>query len=396
MEDYISSDEHRAQVTALNHEIYELTKKLEQKEIDEISASTADKNDPFENPTEYKGFSGSYTKILPELGEYGYQVPLEPDYSERKKLRKFYSIGGWCMIFQFILTTGGGILLMKLIFLILQMLNPEISGMILHEYMAGSSILASLNMLIYLVFNVLNSLIGLKWAGIKPASIVATKNFSFGKAVQYCMAALFIWVISIYSSTAINDIFSKYGYDTIIDNSGIGETTLGLIIMTIYTCIIAPITEEMFFRGMLLKVFSKANQRFAIFSTAIFFGLAHGNIPQFLLAFMLGILLAHITMKHDSIVPAVIVHIFINTFSTMFGALSETDPAIVTIAMLLLFTAAILGMIMLIVFTGENKLPATTPKQSRRGLSVAVGSLSFCASFIIQALYMIYILVSNS
>ena len=123
--------------------------------------------------SEYKGFSGNYTKILPELGEYGYQVPLEPDYSERKRLRKFYSIGGWCMIFQFILTTGGGILLMNLIFLILQMLNPEISGMILHEYMAGSSILASLNMLIYLVFNVLNSLIGLKWAGIKPASIIA-------------------------------------------------------------------------------------------------------------------------------------------------------------------------------------------------------------------------------
>lgn len=389
MEDYIEEDRYRAEVSSLNREICSLTERLNQKEY-------VDKFNPFDNPTEYRGFSGNYAKIIPELENQNVCIPLEPDYQERRNLRRFYSIGGWCMIFQFVMTTGGAILIMNLIMFLLQLINPNINVGILYDYMRGSSIIASLNMLVYLICNVLNAFIGMKWAGIKPVSVIRTKNFSFGNAVQYCMAALFLWVVSIYAATAINDILTKYGYDTYVDQSGVAETALGTVIMTLYTCIIAPITEELFFRGMLLKVFSKSNQRFAIFATAVFFGLAHGNIPQFLLAFLLGILLAHITMKHSSIIPAVIVHIFINTFSTVFGYLSEAGIEIQQIAMLLLFAAAILGMIMLLVFRGENKIPSTTPHQSTRGLSISVCSVPFCISFIVQVVYMIYVLVTNS
>lgn len=300
------------------------------------------------------------------------------------------------MIFQFLMTTGGAILIMNIIMVILNFINPEINPEILYDYMRSSSIIVSLNMLVYLVCNVFNAFIGMKWAKIKPVSIINTKDFSFGNAVQYCMSALFLWVVAIYASNIINDVLLKYGYDTYIDQSGVGETVLGTVIMNLYTCVIAPITEEIFFRGMLLKVFSKANQRFAIFSTAIFFGLAHGNIPQFLLAFLLGIFLAHITMKHSSIIPSIIVHIFINTFSTVFGFLNDAGEEIQMVAMLLLFAAAILGMIMIFVFNGENRIPATTPKQSTRGLSVALGSIPFCISFIIQIIYMVYVLMSNS
>ncbi|MCM1132023.1 MAG: CPBP family intramembrane metalloprotease [Ruminococcus flavefaciens] len=389
MEEYIGEDRYRAEISGLNREICSLTERLNQQEY-------VDKFNPFDNPTEYRGFSGNYARIVPALETQNVQLPLEPDYQERRNLRRFYSIGGWCMIFQFVMTTFGAILLMTVIRMCLQFINPEISPFTLYEYMRGSSIIASLNMLVYLVCNVLNAFIGMKWSGIKPVSIISTRNFSFGNAVQYCMTALFLWVVAIYASTAINDILAKYGYDSYVDNSGVGQTALGTVIMTLYTCVIAPITEELFFRGMLLKVFSRANQRFAIFATAIFFGLAHGNIPQFLLAFLLGILLAHITMKHSSIIPAVIVHIFVNTFSTVFSYIGDAGIEVQQVAMLLLFAAAILGMIMLLVFYGENKLPLATPRQSRRGLDVALGSVPLCIAFVVQAIYMVYVLVSNS
>lgn len=389
MEEYIEEDRYRAEISSLNREIVSLTERLNEKEY-------VDKFNPFDNPTEYRGFNGNYARIVSELETQNVCLPLEPNYQERKNLRRFYSIGGWCMIFQFIMTTGGAILIMNIIMALLHFINPEINTGILYDYMRGSSIIVSLNMLIYLVCNILNAFIGMKWAKIKPVSIINTKDFSFGNAVQYCMMALFLWVIAIYASNAVNDVLLKYGYDTYIDQSGTGETVLGTVIINLYTCIIAPITEEIFFRGMLLKVFSKANQRFAIFSTAVFFGLAHGNIPQFLLAFLLGVLLAHITMKHSSIIPSIIVHMFINTFSTVFGFLSDSGEEIQMVAMLLLFAAAILGMIMLLVFYGDNRIPATTPKQSTRGLSVALGSIPFCISFVIQVVYMVYVLVSNS
>lgn len=389
MDDYIEQNEHRANIADMQLEIRELTEKIRHKE-------TIDKFNAFDNPTEYEGFSGNYAEILPQVETQGYEIPLEPQYEERKKIRKFYSIGGWCIIFQFAMTTGLAIFLMSAIFAVLKFMNPDLNMTILQDYIESSSILVSLNMIIYMICNVLNAFIGMKWAKIKPSSIIQTKDFGLGNAIHYCIAALFIWVAAIYIAAAINDICSKYGMVTSVDQSNLGTSALGTLIMTVYTCIIAPITEEIFFRGMLLKVFSKVNQRFAIFATAVFFGLAHGNIPQFMLAFMLGIFLANITMKHTSIIPSVIVHMFINTFSTVFGYIGEKSEYVQFISMLVLFALAIVGMIMLIVFYSGNRTPATTPKQSTRGLEIAVGSIPFCIAFVIQVIYMIYALVSNS
>ena len=147
----------------------------------------------------------------------------------------------------------------------------------------------------------------------------------------------------------------------------------------------------MLFRGMLLKVFSRANQRFGIFATAIFFGIAHGNLPQFILAFTLGIFLAHITLKHNSIVPAIVVHIFVNTFSTVFGLVSDINNTISFISLVILFTLTLVGFIMLIVFRSDgNRLPAPTPQQHRRGRFVAISSMPFLTAAVIQIIYMVY------
>ena len=39
--------------------------------------------------------------------------------------------------------------------------------------------------------------------------------------------------------------------------------------------------------------------------------------PQAILAFILGVFLAHITIKHNSILPAIIVHAVVNSFSIL-------------------------------------------------------------------------------
>ncbi len=100
-------------------------------------------------------------------------------------------------------------------------------------------------------------------------------------------------------------------------------------------------------------------------------------------------------MKHDSIIPGIIVHMFINSFSTVFSYLADAGNIVVIMATLALFAAAILGMIMLLVFHGENKIPTTTPEQSRRGIAIASGSIPFMAAAAIEIIYMIYALTAN-
>lgn len=390
MDEIINSNERDSQIAALNHEIYELTKRLDEQEKRHILSITTDKNDPFDNPTDYKHFGGDYSKILPRLGEPGFVIPLEPEYGERKALRRYYSVGGWCTLAHFFFTMAFALLFIRLVAFILHMVNPLTDAASLSMYIRGSSILVSINMLTYMIFNVVLGLIGMKWADIKPRSLIRTRDFTFGKASQYCIIGIFIWIVSIYLSTGVSDIFSKYGVDVISHSSGTGETFMGKAVSTLYGCIIAPITEEFFYRGMVLRTFSKANQRFAVFASAFFFGVAHGNIPQFILGFLTGLFLAHITLKHGSIIPSAIVHIFINSFSTVFGELTDVSVNMRIIITLVLFSTAILGMILLLVFTGRDRIPSPTPHQCKRGFYVASSSIPLCASFILYTFYLVY------
>lgn len=391
MDEYIDPHRHHAEVAALNHEIYNLTRVIEEQQ----RAAMPDVRDPFDNPTEYHEYNDDYSKILPWIKMPEYEIPLEPARVERRGIKRFYNIGGWIVIIQYALANILGFVLIALIRAILVHKNPDTDVYLISSFMRGSSIIASLNMLIYLISNVGSAFLGMKLAKINPSQIIKTKGFSFGKAVQYCMIGLSIWLCCVYLANGVEDIFNKYGFSTIVDTSDVANTSMGYAIMTIYTCIVAPVTEELFFRGFLLKTFSKANQRFAVFVSAFFFGLAHGNIPQFLLAFMFGIFLAHITLKHSSIVPSIIVHIFINSYSTLIS-LSADDTRIAVVATLFTIAAAIVGLFLLISFRTKDKLPASTPKQSRRGIAIAKTSVSVILAVVVQVAFMLLELLSNT
>lgn len=81
--------------------------------------------------------------------------------------------------------------------------------------------------------------------------------------------------------------------------------------------IIAPVAEEIVFRGAilcaLLKVFDKRMHWVAIAVSAVLFGIVHGNMAQGVNATLIGLLLGWMYYKTDSIVPGVIFHWTNNT-----------------------------------------------------------------------------------
>ena len=169
---------------------------------------------------------------------------------------------------------------------------------------------------------------------------------------------------------------------------------MGIAIDSIYSCVMAPVTEELFFRGMMLRVLSKANQRFAVVATAVFFGLTHGNIPQFILTFLLGLFLAHITLKHESIIPSIIVHMFLNTFVTVSSYLPES-AIIEGILNMILIASLFVGMVLLVIYRKTDRIPSTTPAQARRGIAVAKTSPAFVAPAVIMTIVMVIMIMMN-
>ncbi len=395
MPDNISPEQYHSQVAALNHEIYRLNVRLNEAERRRALEEVHDPLDPFGNPTEYHESQADYSEILPQINYPGFTVPLDPQFEERKRLKRCYAAAGGCMLAHFVLSDYVTAGIYAIIRELLRLVSPDASSEAITRYIARSAILPALMLLIYGSFNVIFALLGMKLNSVKPSVLFRTKDYSPGKAGQYCLIGIFLLFVTTLVSVMTESIFSKYGYTTdVVDLDGVGITASGKMLMLIYTCIVAPVTEEFFFRGMLLHGFSKANQRFAVFFSALFFGLAHANIPQFLLAFTLGIFLAHITLIHGSLVPSIIVHIFINSFSTTMSELDLEGSSLI-IANEIFIVLAVIGGILLMIFRSSHKIPATTPAQTRRGLSLALATPLVTITLILQIIYL-FSLIFNS
>lgn len=81
--------------------------------------------------------------------------------------------------------------------------------------------------------------------------------------------------------------------------------------MFLYSAILAPIAEEVLFRGYILRSLRPFGKRFAILGSALLFGLFHGNLLQTPYAFLVGMVLGYVTVEY-SIGWAAALHMFNN------------------------------------------------------------------------------------
>ena len=96
--------------------------------------------------------------------------------------------------------------------------------------------------------------------------------------------------------------------------------------MFLYAAVLAPIGEEILFRGLLLRSFLPFGKKFAILASAILFGVFHGNVVQSPYAFLVGLVLGYTAVEY-SIRWAIILHMINNLLlSQVMGMLSSMLP----------------------------------------------------------------------
>jgi hypothetical protein len=82
--------------------------------------------------------------------------------------------------------------------------------------------------------------------------------------------------------------------------------------------ILAPIIEEIIFRGLILTELKKITAiPAAIIIQGMLFGIYHGNLQQAIYAGVLGIVLGYVCVKTGSLFCSILVHIFFNTTSLL-------------------------------------------------------------------------------
>ena len=97
-----------------------------------------------------------------------------------------------------------------------------------------------------------------------------------------------------------------------------------IIVQILATVLLAPILEEVVFRGTILRRLKDTSVKFhgANIIQALLFALIHGNVLQGIYAFLLGIILGFLYVKFNSIWAPIAMHIGFNAF----GALIANIP----------------------------------------------------------------------
>ena len=104
----------------------------------------------------------------------------------------------------------------------------------------------------------------------------------------------------------LEHVSNNFGFsimESIESATSVSET----LSMFLYVSLIAPVFEEILFRGLILRSLQPYGKKFAIFTSAYLFGMFHGNIVQSPYAFLIGLVLGYVTIEY-SMVWAVVLH----------------------------------------------------------------------------------------
>lgn len=94
------------------------------------------------------------------------------------------------------------------------------------------------------------------------------------------------------------------------------------VFMVLCVCLLAPIGEELIFRGLTLRIMRKAFPwQVAVIIQAVLFGIYHLNLVQGTYAALLGLFMGYLAYRYNSIVPGILLHISINSLSYVVGYL---------------------------------------------------------------------------
>jgi sodium transport system permease protein len=104
------------------------------------------------------------------------------------------------------------------------------------------------------------------------------------------------------------------GYDAIYQSNLIAKDFIQYLFLIFTVAFLPAIFEELYFRGLMFTSFSNSyTKSTTVVLTSLFFGIIHLDPARFIYTFILGLILAYVLIKSESIYVSMWVH-FLNNF----------------------------------------------------------------------------------
>lgn len=156
--------------------------------------------------------------------------------------------------------------------------------------------------LIYFSSSHMTTVHGLPFDKISP--LTAVMCVIFGTAV--CQLADI-------PANVVSEIQKYFGFNGTLPQLPVSNDPVVLLLYFLFFSVIAPLVEEMIFRGAVLQSLRRFGDGFAVFCSALLFGLYHGNFVQMVFAFIAGLVMAYVDLRTNSLLPSLFIH-FANNF----------------------------------------------------------------------------------
>lgn len=159
---------------------------------------------------------------------------------------------------------------------------------------------------------------------------VSARVLAWSAAMAFCL----YWLV-----TLVMGLLPASWLDDYADASA-GLTEAGLLPF-LATAIVAPVVEEVIFRGLIYTRLQRAlSSGAAMIVSAAIFGACHGDFIWFCYAFFLGLVFALLVRSTRSILPALLMHVVFNATNEVLTFFPDWEPGLWFYALIFLLATA--------------------------------------------------------
>ena len=316
------------------------------------------------------------------------EIPLIPSVPEKKWIKSAYNWGGATILIAFAIMNVVG-LIAALIAMILYIMKNGYSQQTILAFQKSISQMNLMMVVINLSGAVVGYpiafLIGCSGLKIKARNFFSTKGYTLKFVLLAIVVGLGVQLLGSTLADLITRLFEHLGVTLTTIDTSTKPQALTNILMYAFTCLVAPIFEEMIFRGIVFKAFSRISIRFGIIASAALFALYHQNVPQMVNAFLGGLFLAYVAYKTGSIIPTIIIHAALNANGMIWEAVvylfGENKAGIASNIWAALI--AVSAIAILIIYRKKFSLPQNTREKKKRGFPLFITTWTNVTSIIV-------------
>lgn len=280
-----------------------------------------------------------------------YYPPVMPrEYYEKKAVAKTGNrVGGALLMFYAISTVLS-------IALSLLLITTDVGSIVRRAFSDRSVLLMLENTVLTVAGFGGAALLLIKWEHRRVQEVISFAPPKKNLVLPFVMAGMGVCYTANVMVSLLQSALSPI-FDLKMSDFGMPQGVFGFLISVVTTACVPALIEEFIFRGAVMGVLQKFGKPFAIFTSAVLFGLIHGNLIQIPFAFIIGLVLGFAVMETGSIWTGVLIHFSNNFLSVVLqytsSALNEQVYSILSmLVILVLITLGIFGFYLL---SAQNK-----------------------------------------